>query len=78
MKNMTETTARWCTLCGHWHLVRALGPDDPNREAPLTREELRAIWIKRETGWDFYVNVDARLFGRKDTATINLAKDTNV
>jgi hypothetical protein len=49
-----------CTLV---HLVRALGPNDPGREAPLTREELRAMWIKRETGWDFYVNVDARLFG---------------
>jgi hypothetical protein len=49
-----------CTLV---HLVRALGPDDPGREAPLTREELRSMWIKRKTGWDFYVNVDARLFG---------------
>jgi hypothetical protein len=64
-----------CTLV---HLVRALGPDDPDREAPLTREELRAMWIKRETGWDFYVNVDARLFGRKDTTTINSPKDANV
>jgi hypothetical protein len=59
------------------HLVRALGPNDPNREAPLTRQELRAMWIGRETGWDFYVNVDARLFGGKDT-TINPQKDTNV
>jgi hypothetical protein len=64
-----------CTLV---HLVRALGPDEPNREAPLTRQELRAMWIKRETAWDFYINVDARLFGRKDTATINPPKDTNV
>jgi hypothetical protein len=64
-----------CTLV---HLVRALGPDDLNREAPLTREELRALWIGRETGWDFYVNVDARLFGRKDTTIINPPKDTNV
>ena len=64
-----------CTLV---HLVRALGPDDPGREAPLTREELRAMWIKRETAWDFYINVDARLFGRKDTTIINPPKDTNV
>jgi hypothetical protein len=64
-----------CTLV---HLVRALGPDDPGREAPLTREELRAMWIKRETGWDFYINVDARLFGRKDATNINPPKDTNV
>jgi hypothetical protein len=64
-----------CTLV---HLVRALGPDDPSLEAPLTREELRAMWIGRETGWGFYVNVDARLFGRKDTTTINPPKETNV
>jgi hypothetical protein len=64
-----------CTLV---HLVRALGLNDPGREAPLTREELRAMWIKRETAWDFYINVDARLFGRKDTTTINPPKDTNV
>jgi hypothetical protein len=64
-----------CTLV---HLVRALGPDDPGLEAPLTRQELRAMWIKHETAWDFYINVDARLFGRKDTTIINPPKDTNV
>ncbi len=64
-----------CTLA---HLVRALGPDDPGRESPLTREELRAMWIGRETAWDFYINVDARLFGGKDTTIINPPKETNV
>jgi hypothetical protein len=64
-----------CTLA---HLVRTLGPNGPGREAPLTRKELRAMWIKRETGWDFYVNVDARLFGRKHSTTINPPKAANV
>ena len=30
---------------------------------PLTRDEFRSMWINRKTGWDFYVDVDARLFG---------------
>jgi hypothetical protein len=39
-------------------------PSAAQPAVPLTRDELRAMWNNRNTCWDFYVGVDARLFGR--------------
>jgi hypothetical protein len=52
----------YCLACEE--LGKELAASKAQPVLKITRGELRSLWIDRKTGWDFYVEVDAKLFGR--------------
>ena len=63
--------ARHCEATAFQIMIRGLRGDIERMKSAqpaqsLTRSELRGLWLSRQAhmdGWDFYVAIDARLFG---------------